>query len=119
MPAQAGIQYAAAVERNGRGRGVLDHPLSRVMTAKSINPKSAIHHGIANRSVLPPLDMSTTAKPVAAKPRVPQSLCSLVSNLFSRVQRWVVPPQFIDFSLSLRVGFSVSTASAKLKICLG
>src|ERR1700730_14085132 len=119
MPAQAGIQYAAAVERNGRGRGVLDHPLSRVMTAKSINPKSAIHHGIANRSVLPPLDMSTTAKPVAAKPRVPQSLCSVVSNLLSRVQSSLAPPQFSALSLSLMVRFSASTASAKEKICFG
>src|SRR5437016_12426645 len=27
------------------------------------------HHGIAKRSVLPPLDMSTAAKPVTARPR--------------------------------------------------
>src|SRR6267142_1383861 len=77
------------------------------------------HHGIAKRSVLPPLLMSTAAKPVAAKPRVPQSPCSLVSNLFSRVQSWVVPPQFSGLSLNLRARFSASTASAKLKICLG
>src|ERR1700681_3292949 len=37
----------------------------------------AIHHGIAKRSVLPPLDMSTAAKPVEARPRAPQSLWSL------------------------------------------
>jgi uncharacterized membrane protein len=48
-----------------------------------------------------------------------QSPCSLVSNLVSRVQSWVVPPQFSGLSLNLRVRFSASTASAKLKICLG
>jgi hypothetical protein len=26
MPAQAGIQYAAAIERNHRRYGILDHP---------------------------------------------------------------------------------------------
>src|ERR1700731_2913157 len=77
------------------------------------------HHGIAKRSVLPPLLMSTAAKPVAAKPRVPQSPCSLVSNLFSRVQSGVAPPQFSGRSLNLRARLSASTASAKLKICLG
>src|SRR6202165_54901 len=77
------------------------------------------HHGIAKRSVLPPLDMSTAAKPVAAKPRVPQSPCSVVSNLLSRVQSCVVPPQFSGRSLNFRARFSASTASAKLKICLG
>src|ERR1700731_2096281 len=77
------------------------------------------HHGIAKRSVLPPLLMSTAAKPVAAKPRVPQSPCSLVSNLFSRVQSGVAPPQFSGRSLNLRARLSPSTASAKLKICLG
>ena len=32
------------------------------------------HHGIAKRSVLPPLLMSTAAKPVTVRPRLPQSL---------------------------------------------
>src|ERR1700736_3983978 len=77
------------------------------------------HHGIAKRSVLPPPDMSTATKPVLAKPRLPQSPCSLVSNLLSRVQSCVVPPQFSGLSLILIVRFSESTASAKLKICLG
>src|SRR5947207_14480240 len=78
-----------------------------------------VHHGIAKRSVLPPLHMSTGAKPVAAKPRLPQSPCSVVSNLFSRVQSGFVPPQFKGLSLYLMVRFSASTASAKLKICFG
>jgi hypothetical protein len=34
MPAQAGIQYAAAIERNHRRYGILDHPPSRVMTER-------------------------------------------------------------------------------------
>src|ERR1700674_3645243 len=76
-------------------------------------------HGNAKRRVLPPPDMSTAEKPVVAKPRLPQSPCSLVSNLLSRVQSWVVPPQFNGWSLSLMVRLSGSTASAKLKICLG
>src|SRR5207248_6046621 len=63
--------------------------------------------------------MSTAAKPVVAKPRLVQSPCSLVSNLLSRVQSWVAPPQFSGLSLSLMVRLSASTASAKLKICLG
>src|SRR3977135_2147323 len=78
-----------------------------------------VHHGIAKRSVLPPLLMSTAAKPVIARPRVPQSPCSLISNLLSRVQSWVAPPQFSGLSLNLTARFSPSTASAKLKICLG
>src|SRR5882757_7559529 len=77
------------------------------------------HHGIANRSVLPPLDMSTGAKPSAARPRLPQSPCSLISNLLSRVQSCVRPPQFSGLSLYWMVRLSPSTASAKLKICLG
>src|SRR5437899_2981013 len=77
------------------------------------------YHGIAKRSVLPPLLMSTAAKPVIARPRVPQSPCSLISNLLSRVQSWVAPPQFSGLSLNLTARFSASTASAKLKICLG
>src|SRR5262249_47875205 len=72
------------------------------------------HRGNAKRSVLPPPLMSTAAKPVAAKPRLPQSPCSLVSNLLSRVQSWVVPPQFSGLSLSLIARLSLSTASAKL-----
>ena len=67
-------------------------------------------HGIAKRSVLPPLVISTAAKPVAAKPRVPQSPCSLISNLFSRVQSWVAPPQFSGLSLNFSARFSASTA---------
>src|SRR5215471_15273409 len=88
--------------------GMLDHPLSRVMTNEF-----GAHHGIAKRSVLPPPDISTAANPVAEKPRLGQSPCSLVSNLFSRVQSCVVPPQFSGFSLYLMVRFSASTASAK------
>src|SRR3954452_7559862 len=77
------------------------------------------NHGIANRSVLPPLDMSTAPKPVAAKPRAPQSVCSLVSNLVSRVQSCLSPPQFSGLSFSLTTRLSASMASAKLKICFG
>src|SRR5947207_2937569 len=76
-------------------------------------------HGIAKRSVLPPLDMSTAAKPVTARPRLPQSPCSLISNLLSRVQSSLVPPQFNGRSLTFSARFSASTASAKLYICLG
>src|ERR1700682_2301627 len=79
----------------------------------------ALHHGITTRSVLLPLDMSTAAKPVTARPRVPQSPCSLISNLLSRVQSSFAPPQFNGRSLNLTARFSASTASAKLKICLG
>jgi len=78
-----------------------------------------VHHGIANRTVLPPLDISTGAKPVAVRPRLPQSPCSLISNLLSRVQSWVAPPQFSGLSLNLSARLSASTASAKLNICLG
>jgi hypothetical protein len=34
MPAQAGIQYAAALRISPRLNGILDHPLSRVMTSE-------------------------------------------------------------------------------------
>ena len=77
------------------------------------------HHGIAKRSVLPPPLMSTAAKPVTVRPRLPQSFWSLISNLLSRVQSCVAPPQFSGLSLNLSARFSPSTASAKLKICLG
>src|ERR1700722_10729616 len=77
------------------------------------------HHGIAKRSVLPPLDRSTAAKPVGLRPRVPHSPCSLISNLLSRVQSCVSPPQFSGLSLKRMVRLSASTASAKLKIRLG
>src|ERR1700744_538940 len=63
--------------------------------------------------------MSTGAKPVVAKQRLAQSPCSLISNLLSRVQSCFVPPQFSGLSLSLTARVSASTASAKLKICLG
>src|SRR6266850_7579879 len=79
----------------------------------------SFHHGIANRSVLPPLDMSTGAKPIGARPRVPQSPCSEISNLLSRVQSSYGPPQFKGLSLYLTARFSPSTASAKLNTCLG
>src|SRR5206468_5437686 len=72
------------------------------------------HHGIANRSVLPPLLISTGAKPIGASPRVPQSPCSDISNLLSRVQSSFAPPQFSGLSLCLTARFSPSTASAKL-----
>src|SRR5437870_4494253 len=81
--------------------------------------EAAMGHGIAKRSVLPPPLMSTAAKPAAESPRVPQSPCSLISNLLSRVQSCVVPPQFSALSLYFTVRFSLSTASAKLKICFG
>src|ERR1035437_4350682 len=106
-------------------RGILQTQINRCTSNVTPSPRvrgddnAEIHHGIAKRSVLPPLDMSTAAKPVAAKPRVPQSPCSLVSNLLSRVQSWVVPPQFRGLSLNLTARFSASTASAKLKICRG
>src|SRR3981081_756298 len=77
------------------------------------------NNGIANRSVFPPLEISTAANPVAAKPREPQSPCSLVSNLVSRVHSSLAPLQFSGLSLSLIVRFSASTASEKEKICLG
>src|SRR5438552_11858571 len=76
-------------------------------------------HGIAKRSVLPPLLMSTAANPAVAKPRLPQSPCSVISNLLSRVQSCVVPPQFNGLSLTLIARLSASTASAKLKTCFG
>src|SRR6185295_10498460 len=78
-----------------------------------------LHHGIANRSVLPPLDMSTGAKPIGASPRPRQSPCSETSNLLSRVHSSFGPTQFSGLSLSLMVRFSLSTASAKLKTCFG
>ena len=34
MPAKAGIQYAALVRINHKRHGILDHPLSRMMTAE-------------------------------------------------------------------------------------
>src|SRR6185295_2974803 len=77
------------------------------------------HHGIANRIVLPPLLMSTGAKPIGARPRVPQSPCSDISNLLSRVQSSFGPPQFNGLSRYLTARFSPSTASAKLNTCLG
>src|SRR5262249_51696909 len=77
------------------------------------------HQGIAKRNVLPPPDISTAAKPVAEKPRPGQSPCSLVSNLPSRVQSWVCPPQLSGLSLYLIVRLSASTASAKENTCLG
>src|SRR3981081_2577853 len=77
------------------------------------------HHGIANRSVLPPPLMSTAAKPVAPRPRVPQSPCSVISNLLSRVHSRAAPPQFKALSLNLIWRPSASTASAKLKIWRG
>src|ERR1700692_1408076 len=116
MPAKAGIQYAAAVARTNVCSGILDHPPLRVMTAEWWHSP---HHGSAKRSVLPPLLMSTAANPVATKPRLVQSPCSLVSNLVSRVQSCVPPPQFSGLSLYLTARLSASTASAKLKICLG
>src|SRR5258708_36468912 len=118
MPPQAGIQYPAAIGTNHGRHGILDHPLSRVMTKKE-QWKYNFHHGIAKRSVLPPLDISTAAKPVTARPRLPQSPCSLISNLLSRVQSSFAPPQFNGRSLNLTARVSASTASAKLKICLG
>src|ERR1041385_2207777 len=78
-----------------------------------------VHHGIAKRKVLPPPLMSTTAKPVAPSPRVAQSLWSLISNLLSRVQSRLAPPQLSGLSLILTGRPSPSIASAKLKICFG
>src|SRR3954451_1963144 len=63
--------------------------------------------------------MSTAVKPVATKPRLGQSPCSLISNLLSRVQSCVAPPQFNGLSLTLMVRVSLSTASAKLNTCFG
>src|ERR1700753_812682 len=74
-------------------------------------------HGIAKRRVLPPLDRSTGAKPVVAKPPLAQSPWSVISNLLSRVQSCFTPPQLSGLSLSLTVRLSASTASAQLKIC--
>src|SRR3954468_13722832 len=79
----------------------------------------AFYHGTANPHVLPPPDISTGAKPVGLRPRLPQSTCSVNSNLLSRVQSSFPPPQFSGLSLALTVRLSASTASAKLKICLG
>ena len=78
------------------------------------------HLGIAKRSVLPPLDISTAANPGRGEAAVADTrLCSLISNLLSRVQSWVSPPQFNGLSLNRMVRFSASTASAKLKMRLG
>src|SRR4029079_16095220 len=81
--------------------------------------RERLHHGIANRSVLAPPRRATAAKPIGLSPRLPQSPCSLISNLLSRVQSCVVPPQFNGRSLTLIVRFSLSTASAKLNTCFG
>src|SRR3954453_11134898 len=89
------------------------------MTRKELHPGFASHQGTAKRSVLPPPDMSTAAKPIGLRPRVPQSPCSLISNLLSRVQSCVVPPQFNGLSLMLIERFSLSTAAAKLNTCFG
>jgi hypothetical protein len=44
MPAKAGIQYAeAAVMITDRQRGVLDHPLSRMMTSLVVATKAQPH----------------------------------------------------------------------------
>src|SRR5207248_10572920 len=76
--------------------------------------RATFHHGVANRSVLPPPLISTGAKPIGASPRVPQSPCSDISNLLSRVQSSFGPPQFRGLSRYLTARFSPSTASAKL-----
>src|SRR5204863_2334964 len=81
--------------------------------------EAADAHGIAQRSVLPPPLMSTAVKPAAESPRVAQSPCSLISNLLSRVQSCLVPPQFSARSRYFTVRFSLSTASAKLNTCFG
>src|SRR5436305_12411210 len=76
------------------------------------------NYGIAKRRVLPPLVMSTVANPVKARPRVPQSPCSLISNLLSRVQSLVGPPQFNVLSLNLTARASPSIPAAILKTCV-
>src|SRR5947209_1752393 len=76
-------------------------------------------HGSVKRRMFPPPFMSTTANPVAPSPRLPQSLWSLISNLLSRVQSRLAPPQFSSLSLNFTGRPSPSTASAKLKICFG
>src|SRR5205814_10682209 len=58
-------------------------------------------------------------KPVAPRPRLPQSPCSVISNLLSRVHSMVAPPQFRALSLNLIGRPSASTASAKLKVWRG
>src|SRR3954447_6121945 len=78
-----------------------------------------LHHGMMKRTVCPPLLISTTANPAAASPRAPQSLWSLISNLLSRVQSRLPPPQLSGRSLNLIGRPSPSMASAKLKTCFG
>src|SRR6266702_1085515 len=107
----------------GEGAGWVHLQISIRCSRRRPGPQSSSsqqkHHGTAKRSVLPPLLISTTPKPVAANPRAGQSLCSLVSNLVSRVQSCLSPPQFSGLSFCLMARLSASTASAKLKICLG
>src|SRR5258708_2796766 len=123
VPAKAGTHTAEAIDEAAWSTpSTTPQPVVMVPRVRGDDDRGCCcmsHHGIAKRSVLPPLDMSTGAKPVAAKPRLPHSPCSLVSNLFSRVQSSLVPPQFSGLSLYLTVRFSASTASAKLKICFG
>ncbi len=65
-------------------------------------------------------DMSTVAKPGAGRGRGYCSRsCSRISNLLSRVHSMRTPPQFSGLSLSLMARSLSSTASAKLKICVG
>src|SRR6478609_3656846 len=111
------IEHPGADMGKGAGRGF--HAVTNLPVVPCVRRDDETHHGIAKCRVLPPPDMSTVAKPVTARPRVPQSLCSLISNLLSRVQSSLAPPQFSGRSLSLTVRLSPSTASAKLKICRG
>src|SRR5260370_33354888 len=76
----------------------------------------ALHHGIANRSVLPPPLMSTAAKPIGPRPRLPQSPCSLLSNLLSRVHSSFAAPPFSGFSFYFIRQFSPAPVPPKMEI---
>jgi len=80
MPAQAGIQYAEAVEDNQRRRGILDHPLSRVMT-EGLRKTDSIS-GIAKRSVCARAAHVDAVKPVNRQGRgAAVGTCSLTVDL--------------------------------------
>jgi hypothetical protein len=50
MPAKAGIQYAMTPKFEPRRRGVLDHPLSRMMT--SVQDAASAHHGARGNALV-------------------------------------------------------------------
>jgi len=72
----------------------------------------------AKRSVLPPLLMSSAAKPVTARPGCRSRPAHCISNLLSECKAGSRRP-VSGLSLNLTARFSPSTASAETEICLG